>query len=158
MTNRKRQTTLSLGVISEATLRLEDLIPALLWDVRRLRLSRQERIDVSAIDRRNADDYQTLPDGETEDDARQFDYERLTEIAENHLPDYSYFGSTDGDGACIGVWPSLDAAVEEFDRVAELPAIVKGYSPSHVLQVSDHGNATLYRRAGNRWIEVWSVV
>jgi hypothetical protein len=29
---------------------------------------------------------------------------------------------------------------------------------SHWLHVNDHGNCTLYRRAGNRWIEVWSVV
>jgi hypothetical protein len=29
---------------------------------------------------------------------------------------------------------------------------------THWLHANDHGNATLYRRAGRRWIEVWAVV
>jgi hypothetical protein len=31
-------------------------------------------------------------------------------------------------------------------------------SCAYVMSVTDHGNVTLYRRSGRRWIEVWSVV
>lgn len=87
-----------------------------------------------------------------------------------YAPEYCYVGSTEGDGACIGCWPIL----EEVQRAVRDGEIL-GVSDTSELQgacrlplstdravfalhVNDHGNATLYRRAGQVWREVWSVV
>lgn len=153
---RQKPRTLPIGQISEATLRMEDLIPALLWDLKRLRLTRQERSIVNTVAAAAEQD----EDREYWQETAHEDYEDLCTIAEAHCPDYAYFGSTDGDGACIGVWPIMpDENDEDVFRMSagnEFSSVpgVFGY----VLSVTDHGNCTLYRRTGTRWIEVWAVV
>lgn len=148
---RKKPTTLPLGTISEGTLGPEDLIPAYLDVLDGIRLTKQERIDVRQIRAR----FNFRERYEHEHESEEVD--SLYHILNSHCPDYAYFGSLEGDGACFGVWPSIDLVNEEVDRVAELPPIDRRRSPIHIAQVSDHGNVTLYRRSGNRWIEVWSV-
>jgi hypothetical protein len=153
---RSKPTTLPLGTtISEGTLRPEDLIPAYLDALEGLRLSKAERNHVYRIERRM--------EARNEDDGYEImdeDIETLTEILESHCPDYAYFGSLDGDVACFGVWPDLEGINQNVQKVDELPSIWNGGKddPYHVAVVSDHDNVTLYRRSGNRWIEVWSIV
>lgn len=165
---KQRPTTLPTGTISEATLRPEDLIPAYLDALEGLRLSKAERATV----RHCRHDWDTLDSETTADYDEQIGYvlDELTMVLESHVPDYCYFGST--DGACFGVWPSREVfedysqggydgciyrCTEAFQMPRDVkPSILKPYS--HFLSVTDHGNVTLYRRSGNRWIEVWSVV
>jgi hypothetical protein len=155
---RAKPTTLDLGSVSTGTLRTEDLLPAVLTalDPRWIHLSRGERATVQRIDR----EYRAV--GGDDDDADD-DLQDLYDIADNHCPDYCTFGSHPGDGADIGVWPIEDL----FDD--DHPGGFDGYigrgetAPidpelTHWIQVSDHGNATLYRRAGSRWIVCWSIV
>lgn len=162
---RTKRATLPIGTISEGTLRTEDLITSLLWALEQIKLTRTERDTVSRIRRESNRAESVEPEaGEPEPvtyfetEAAAFDLEELQTIASDHCPEYCDFGSSEGDGARIGVWPSLDSVdADGIERVAEMPT-ANAFAPYYVLQVSDHGNATLCRRAGNRWIEVWSVV
>ena len=88
----------------------------------------------------------------------------LADALNNFAPPYAYFGTIDGDGACFGFWISHDAIRDAIHdktlrKVDDLARVPRGYS-GEVLQVSDHGNMTLYYRPGprSRWREVWSVV
>jgi len=165
---RNRQTTLSIGTISSGTLRLEDLLPALLSELSALRLSRADRATVRTIARRseNIEDYYESddPDGTSAAD----DYQDLVILADNYCPDYCYFGSTEGDGAEIGIWPISDLLRDNrqtsYDgevwrgRENETPSAAVPRDYAYFLAVNDHGNATLYRRSGRTWTEVWAVV
>ncbi len=167
MTTRHKSTTLPIGTISSGTLRLEDLIPALASELDNIRLTRSERKTVREA---LAYDFDAEPSDEDLDHTNADDlYDELTTIADNHCPDYTYFGSTEGDGAEIGVWPNVDGLEEDarYSQPTEngirkinagdpFPSLLGRYA--HVFSVTDHGNVTLYRRAGRRWIEVWSVV
>ena len=101
-TMRTRTSTLPLGTVSDATLRLEDLIPAVLGALSTIRLTKGERITCHAIAATSEHASEDAP--YWAEDAHE-DYETLCTIAESHVPDYCYFGSIEGDGACIGVWP-----------------------------------------------------
>lgn len=89
----------------------------------------------------------------------------LQDILSNHVPDYCYFGAHEGDGACFGCWIDF-YAIDEAERDGEM-AVVTSYNEleamrlttvTHAKMVNDHGNVTLYRRSGSRWVECWSVV
>ena len=168
----KRLTTLSIGSISEGTLNPADLIGWYLYEAERLRLTRAERATVRRIrfwDNqhnpsacRPSGEYRKWDSAEWDEHAHEH-VETLADILSAHVPDYCYFGSTEGDGACIGVWPSFDMLdgyhdndVARVSDTSELRDLSKGYS--HALHVNGHGNCTLYRRAGNQWRKVWSVV
>lgn len=172
---RGKPTTLCTGTISEGTLRTEDLIDALLPELEQLRLTRAERIEVREI-RAHVDRATdpTDPDWD-QDEERDWDYDALCQIADAHVPAYSYFGALDGDGACIGVWPILpEYHDEDVQRSSEPPHTAAADAAccdiddhaeanrrAYWLHVNDHGNATLYARTGKTWAryrEVWSVV
>lgn len=164
----KTSRTLPIGSISTGTLRTEDLLPTLLDELSALRLTRTERATVRDIRKRMDAAEQVEPEaGEREpvdyfetDDAED-DYATLCDIANNHVPAYCYFGSHEGDGADMGVWPVADLFIGSnrhggYDGCIGHTRDQRTYP--YALEVNDHGNATLYRRAGRRWIEVWSVV
>lgn len=164
MKKRSKPTTLQIGEISHATLREQDLIPSFLWEIEHIKLSRNERKAVHAIRSRVNAAEDDDSDYWTSDDA-SYDMETLTNIMDAHTPDYAYFGTLEGDGSCFGVWPNIDSLEEasqfEDDGVIKINAgdsFPKDRKFNYVMSVTDHGNVTLYRRSGNRWIEVWSVV
>ncbi len=91
--------------------------------------------------------------------------EALFEALDACSPPFSRFGAHNGDGCDYGFWldmDSLDEAVRDGDVLKvnagdEWPDVagmrVAGYE--YVLEVSDHGNMTLYTLEG---VEVWGVV
>lgn len=172
---RTKPTTLQLGTISEGTLRPSDLFESFMDACNSIQLTKAERKetrDIYAESLAGGDDY-------WESEACSDAVNALQTILESHCPDYSYFGTLEGDGACFGVWASIDqleenavahtrfldpndprmshATVCKVNAGSPFPSASIGVV-EHVMEVSDHGNVTLYRRAGNRWIEVWSVV
>lgn len=176
---RHKPTTLPLGTISEGTLRPEDLIPAYLDALDGIRLTKAERATVRTVRARYEKAEQSdTQDGESTsyyaDENSSFDIDDLTQILDSHCPDYTYFGSLEGDGACFGVWASIESLEEDsrfgdngvvkIDAGDAFPVYSRdtkehpSQKANYVMSVTDHGNVTLYRRAGNRWIEVWSVV
>lgn len=178
--HRARPTRLPIGVISEGTLRTDDLVDALIDALSSLRLSRADRATVREA-QRALQAYHDAGDDAADDDpdgpveALDLVLDDLTTMADAYAPDYAYYGSTDGDGACIGIWPSIpDGFDDDVYRAGGPPSTTRAASRAVTVQhgrfrheyagqpywldVNDHGNCTLYRRAGNRWIEVWSVV
>lgn len=180
--------TLPLGSVSTGTLRPDDLIPKFLDVADGLTLSREERTTVKRIRRDFESGYQVTRDAfmanvapETDPDFdlldneiaedKDSDCQDLVDILDDHVPDFCRFGSHEGDGADFGCWIDWDQIAdserdESLFRADSLtarcePAYFRDrgkQNPQYILEVNDHGNATLYRRAGNRWVEVWSVV
>ena len=152
--------TAKLGPISEGTLQVQDLLPIYLETFRSLG-GTLKRADANKL-RRVIDRLDT--ELETESDL-EFASEMLDELAnrlESFAPDYCYFGSSEGDGACIGFWLSSDwqeRASEDGIPIVSCTSEVSKELHACV-QVSDHGNATYYVRksARSQWREVWSVV
>lgn len=162
-----KPTTLPIGTISEGTLRPEDLIPALLDALQGIRLSREDRTKVREIARMvdqydaDNDEPQTILGEIIDADTYGGFADDLQTIAEGYAPPYAYVGTLDGDGACFGVWPTIPEDRDE--DVTRVDAGGAWYRPGkvstpYVLEVNDHGNATLYERRGRQWREVWSVV
>jgi len=160
-----KKTTLDIGCISEGTLRPVDIIPELLWALKPLRLTRADRATVRKIDARYSElsPYEPASEHYAEAELLGFYLSDLFDLAENYCPDYCYLGAVEGDGACIGVWPiaglfddtspgGYDGCLHYGDEPPTDPEL------THWVQGNDHGNATLWRRAGQRWVECWSVV
>lgn len=149
--------TLSIGSISTGTLRPEDIFPELEIEARQITMSREDRHTAQRLIR----EFNSLPkDCQTGDDSEIL--EEMFNLLNSYIPDYCYLGSTSGDGADIGVWPIEELfnnhSVGGYDgciassREEALP------EHTHALEVNDHGNSTLWRRSGRRWVEVWSIV
>lgn len=147
-----------LGSISEGTLKTEDLMEAFA-DVL-AEFGREE--DEDLLGRVRA--WQGVPsDPGYEADEAILEGEILAELEqalEDAAPPYVTFGAHRGDGADFGFWPAWEA-IQEDRASGELPDTddVRGRYKGLSIDVSDHGNATLYRHFGNgHKREVWSVV
>ena len=161
---RTRPRTLELGSYSSGTMRSGDLIPAFLSAAEGLRLSRADRQTINRI--RKASEATDEDSAYWEEDADE-DLSELFDLLDRYCPDYCSFGAHPGDGADYGVWVceellsatrqgSYDGDVYRVKSGGGLYLIPAEYG--HALVVSDHGNATLYRRAGRRWVECWAIV
>lgn len=140
----KRKNTLAIGIVSEGTLRPEDIGNALAWDLGRLRLSRDDRALVRSWDR--VEDFESEEADEL--------VAAMEDAMQRYCPPFAYYGASEGDGACFGVW-----AITDDD---ELPRYDVGESPRNsgdCYEVSDHGNVSCgYRDGRGVWHEYWSVV
>jgi len=163
----KKQATLRVGIYSEGTLRPADLALSLANELSRVHLTRKDRGRVTTLGTL-AGAYSDYNNEGRRDSSRAYDevyadaYDELYDIANNYLPPYAYFGSSEGDGACIGVWPDIQSAKEDC-LYGDLSVVNDGIAPDrHVglaLEINDHGNVTLWSvRRGGRMSEVWSVV
>lgn len=163
-----KRKTLDLGSISSGTLRPEDIIPELMSAGETVRMAKADRRKFLALCKEfNALDFTEDPDWTAAETAADLQ-EEFYSILESYTPDYCYIGSSEGDGACIGVWPvselftsstrdgGYDGCITRDEDLTASQARQAGYS--HRLSVNDHGNATLYRVSGNRWVEVWAIV
>lgn len=150
----------TLGTISHGTLREEDLIPAFVAELRRLRGALPKAIA------RHYAAWDSLVNGAAttrEDVDGAGLVNDLCDALQEFAPDYFYFGAHPGDGSDFGFWLSedwqqqaRDDGVKFVSDLAEVPDSFRGL----VCVVNDHGNATLYvTRAGIGTLrEVWSVV
>jgi hypothetical protein len=168
---RGKARTLPIGTISSGTLRSDDVIPELLAAADSVRMSAADRRRVRELRREWRSVAAALAHDTDDDPDDGTIWNDLLDLLQGYAPDYCSVGAHDGDGADIGVWPSWDylesesagqhdsatrlcnASVYKTDSLSDAP---KGFP--HVWVVNDHGNATLYRRSGRRWVECWSVV
>jgi hypothetical protein len=146
----------SLGSISTGTLRTEDLLSAFVDTLERLSDSKADR-KLAKQGRKALSRLVRTGDDEQAEYIREELFDRLNELA----PPYVYFGSTEGDGADIGFFPSWDS-IEEDRRTGELSSGEETSEAAEIgslfLTVSDHGNAELYRHTADGWESLWSVV
>ena len=151
----------SIGTVSHATMRTEDLIPSFLWEAKHLRLTKDERKTVSRISR------ESEKEGYFDTENADYDLnENLFNILDNHSLPYFYFGAHEGDGSDYGWWPSWETIEDTFGPIedgndaikindlSEVPAKFTG----EVLVVNDHGNTSLYSAKNGRLHEVWAIV
>lgn len=165
-----------IGSVSHGTLRAEDLIPTFLDTLERLGGSDavsaacRDAVFPSHINvpEGPAPNYgYTWSDAESpetraylESDDAADDIRQLVDALNALAPDYTYFGTHEGDASDYGYWPSWDSiesdsiTVAEYLkdpegstwgilRVSDLAEIPSDYSGT-VLLVNDHGNATCY--------------
>lgn len=162
-------TKVSLGSVSHGTMRTEDLLPKFTSLLEEMTQDEYEATkDLDTYKRRfmkilecrhcilRFDDEPEMVEWSDELVNELFDY--LSEFA---LP-YCYFGAHDGDGSDYGFWISHDSLEEACSsgEVVKVDAGDEHPKPEdddceYFLEVSDHGNMTLFTRAGE---EVWSVV
>jgi len=155
-----KKTTLPVDIYSKGTLRTVDLCLALGTELEALHLSKAERATVRACLKlaRAFDEYRDEAYADEYHDA----YEELTIIADSHCPPYCYYGSSEGDGACIGVWPDVNSVMEAV-RDGDIARMDEdGFAPEGwqglAVEASDHGNVTLYDVRGKKYTKVWAVV
>jgi hypothetical protein len=161
----RKPRTLSIGSVSHGTLRPEDLAPAFLSAAEDLPLSRADRAKVNSW-RSEIDDLLAV-DEDSNECTPETAGENLNEIANeladllgNYVPDLMYFGSRPGDGADFGVWLSEDWDREDVTKIdaGDPRPSVASVTTDYLAEVTDHGNVTLYRKDGRRWVECWAVV
>jgi hypothetical protein len=148
----------SFGSVSTGTLRTEDLLSAFASELD-YQLKRQPKSFKRGAMRKLINEANRIdPDSDDASDLVNELQDALSEFA----PPYGYFGTLEGDGADFGFWLSSDV-VRNFrddgglvvDDLSELPRGVRG----EVMQVSDHGNVTLYVVGSRGKVrEVWGVV
>jgi hypothetical protein len=159
-----------LGSISSGTLRDEDLLEAFADELERL-------CDLNKGLRGNGHRRTIIAEArrvepETER-ASELINEALPDALNEFAPPFSYFSSSEGDGADFGFWfssESLDTALQDgeltrFNDLNDIPGdfCPKQNEPKLALVINDHGNMTLYRvRLDHNNLletkEVWSVV
>jgi hypothetical protein len=146
---------LSIGTISEGTLRDEDLIDAFDWTLRHL--NKRTAAHLAHQYRDWQEDDEVSPEIASEY------IDALTDALNDYAPPYTYVGSTDGDGACFGCWVDYDAvdmAIKDKDILAindfnDIPRKYRGC----VLESNDHGNMTMYYcNAKGKLRAMWSCV
>lgn len=163
-----------LGSVSCATMLASDLIPAFMSALEDIwndiatsaprsfddcedakRASARITDTLADIERRMAnDDYF---DGEDCD----YDLEALFDLLGDFAPAYCYFGAHEGDGADYGFWVSHEA-LEDDCRAGDILKLEAGeewpedIGADYVLEVSDHGNCTLFEAQSGR--ELWAIV
>ena len=89
-------------------------------------------------------------------------HETALEILSDFLPPFCYIGTLEGDPAHMGVWVD-DQEICDSEESGELVRVKAGeeWPPldevaEYVLEVTDHGNATLYTVYPRK--EVWAIV
>jgi len=85
-------------VISEGTLRIEDLLPAFVLAARELDTEGSHARWLDGIEQCFEDE------GYFESELAESDFEELFRFLEEHAPEGMYFGVHPGDGACFGFW------------------------------------------------------
>ena len=142
------------GTVMSGTFNAPNLIHAFADELRSLRGALPFDIytavktfdNAAGTDRVHGDDYQYL-------------FGDLVDALNEYAPLYGYFGTHLGDGADYGFWLH-DEWEDMFDglKVADTGEVPKGYI-GEVMQVSDHGNLTLYAsNKRGKLKEIWSLV
>ncbi len=138
-------TQAAIGVVSEGTLRTEDLLRA--YRGKLAELDSENQYGKLIHEAKHAD---------PEDDDTMYVLEELADALQEFAPDYVYFGAVEGDGACFGFWADIQSALEDED-ITKCDDLSMAPNVPYCLVVNDHGNTTLYQ-GEVVWTEVWGVV
>ena len=110
----------------------------------------QEIIDI-AVEFGMAEPELSVPEGD--DDYSEFLHDASEDaiawLNDTARPPFTYWSN---DGQAFGLWPDIDGAQEDESVHVNGP---KDIYTSYILEINDHGNATLYELTRR---EVWSVV
>lgn len=151
-----------LGSVSHGTLRAEDLIPVFLDVLETVAMDFGTEEDRKRFHKIECDINSARLDEDDNEREEYYSDEQADEDVSNLIdmlsdldcvPPYVYFGASEGDGSDFGFWISWDT-MEDEDYIPNSPLfrISAGEAwpeplpegVEYVLEVSDHGNATLY--------------
>ncbi len=142
-----RKDQLKIGVRSEGTLRIEDLLDAAVDTLAEVAPRR------AAGFRREVE--------KSAKDGHEYGDEILEEISDavnEHVPQFCYYGSLEGDGACIGVFFSEESMRESvYDGETWIDKCDGKKMPKDARYravISDHGNVSIYFRNGREIVSV----
>ena len=145
---------ITLGTVSHATMRPEDLIPCFLELLKELDTNKEYS---SVI----AEGEQIIQDEDWDNEnTSMFLNEDLWEALNNFSPPYCYFGANEGDGSDYGFWANdIEDTLQDFDglKVKDLSEVTEDYT-GEVFLVNDHGNVTFYNAEKGKVTEIWSIV
>jgi hypothetical protein len=118
-------------------------VPDLLWELKRLSLTREERKTVSLIEAKG-------------DKVTKTDVAALVNLCQDKVMDYCHVAYSGEWVLCVAVDFSM---LEDSGclKVGDLNDVPKGYS-GDVLETNDHGNASLYHYSCGRGRLIWDVV
>lgn len=155
-----------LGSVSSGTMICEDVFDACISTLNYLDKARAEAIqkewdDVESECPNKSEHVEGQDCDNCEEQRSYILNETLWDALDEYAPPYCYFGAHPGDGADYGFWvrEDIEQLVEDgellkVNDLAEVPSDHTG----EVLQVSDHGNLTLYvRDEHGEFQDVWSV-
>lgn len=100
-------------IISEGTFRIQDLLPKYLNILRDIAPEEYQQLMIPACGFSCIPSY-VLEDEDDEwwnSESAAFLMESIIDIISNHTPEGYYFGSHEGDGACIGFWSNSDESL-----------------------------------------------
>ena len=138
----------TLGTVSHATMRPEDLIPAFVAELEYYGASIPNGLSVEAtmpVDEESS--YWTM-------DEVHYDLEALFDALNEIAPPYCYFGAHEGDGSDYGFWVSIESIDDARDSACK-HGDYEFLDDGNIIQVNDHGNITLMDASFN---EIWAVV
>lgn len=148
----------TIGSISSATMRPEDLIPAFCSELRYLGHRSKE---LTKIEKR----YNTAINGEFgendayfQDEVSSWDLDSLFDMLDTHALPYMYFGAHAGNGSDYGFWV-IDGLEYDFDglKVSDTGDVPSDYT-GDVMHINERGNMTLYACKRGKLTEIWAVV
>lgn len=131
----------TIGSISHGTLRATDLLEAFSDELDRLEPDHALVMEAQAVLTLANAGWTDICDSEEASEL----VNALQDALNEHAPAYCYFGTSEGDGADFGFWPSMDA-IDELPRVSD-PNEVETMGEDCVF-VNDHGNVTVYGADG----------
>jgi len=145
----------TIGTISHATLRNEDLLESFADELERLGKASDFPFHPAAknaiCDARAVTDYDSENASETVNE--------LADYLESYAPAYCYFGAHEGDGADFGFWPVSNLMESINDDIAD-GELVKIKDPGERVDgkncvfINDHGNMTIYDWNGAIMLEL----
>lgn len=138
----------TVGTISHATLRTEDLCVSFSDELKRCAPDHDLVKEAEAIQTLWAAGWLDIYDNER---VSELVNELLPDALNEYAPPYCYFGNTEGDGSDFGFWPSMEQ-IDELPRVSD-PSEVENQTEDCAF-VNDHGNVTVYGADGSVLLEL----
>ena len=141
----------TMGTVSHATLRSEDLIETFRDELRHL-VGKDNSFAAILTD---CDNW-LASTGNNESERDDLDFcgsELINEMIDalNELaPAYCYFGAHEGDGSDFGFWPCMEM-IEELPQISDPSDSGLG---EECVFVNDHGNVTVYAANGDVVFEI----
>lgn len=164
--------TLTIGSLSEGTLKTEHLMESLIYEMRQIHKQTDDPT-LGTLIAEYEKDFEPYEDVDGTDlEQLEHLFEESIDALQTYVPDYCYLGMSENDGASFGVWISWESIEDgvhdgsiyqgqDVDRDSIDPK-----KHAYILDTNDHGNATLYGLYFLRtpdgmvptFSEVWAVV
>lgn len=152
----------TVGSVSTATMRNQDLLPAFVDELRYLghrdtKLTIIQRRVQSALNGKYGEN-----DAYFQNEESAWDLDDLFDMLDSHSLPYVNFGSHYGNGSDYGFWVDseylenciYDGELLKVENTSDIPVNYSG----EVLEVNERGNMTLYACKRGKLREIWAIV